>query len=243
MEQYSAIQNLPFATEADGFNGLDAVLKINSKGHVKHIDQLLRMAKEGTFKYAGRGSAGDPLLVSGDAAISFNSSGMRGQLVKSAKFDWGEAYLPYDPQIVKQPLNSIIGGAAFWVMNAPHRTHAEYKAVAEFLSYLARPETDAEWSQTTGYVPVTLAGYELLEKKGFYAHNPGSDLPVKQLTRGHVTQNSRGLRLGRLPEIRAIFEEEFEKALQGGQTGQQAMDATVQRGNRVLREFQKAVKA
>jgi sn-glycerol 3-phosphate transport system substrate-binding protein len=64
-----------------------------------------------------------------------------------------------------------------------------------------------------------------------------------QLTRGTVTDNSRGLRLGRLPEIRNIIQEELEKALQGGQTALQAMDAAVDRGNKVLRAFEKSVKA
>ena len=34
-EQFSAIHDLPYATEANGFKGLDAVLKINSPAHVK----------------------------------------------------------------------------------------------------------------------------------------------------------------------------------------------------------------
>ncbi len=34
-EQYGAIHNLPFATEANGFKGLDAVLKVNSPPFVK----------------------------------------------------------------------------------------------------------------------------------------------------------------------------------------------------------------
>ena len=91
-------------------------------------------------------------------------------------------------------------------------------------------------------MPVTLAGFELSKQQGFYTKNPGADLPVLQLTRGTVTNNSRGLRLGRLPEIRNIIQEELEKALQGGQTAQQAMDSAVTRGNKVLREFQKSVK-
>ncbi len=242
-EQYSAIHNLPFATKADGFDGLDAELKVNSKPHVKHVDRLLRMAKEGTFKYAGRDTAPDPLLISGDAAISFGSSAARGNLVKSAKFEWGEAYLPFDPEIIKTPINSIIGGASLWVMTAPSRSPAEYKAVASFLQFLARPEVDAGWAEHTGYVPVTLAGSETLQKQGYFAKNPGTEVAVKQLTRGHVTNNSRGLRLGRLPEIRNIIQEEFEKALQGNQSGQQAMDVAVTRGNKVLRDFQKAMKA
>ena len=57
-----------------------------------------------------------------------------------------------------------------------------------------------------------------------------------------MTSNSKGLRLGRLPEIRNIIYEEMEKALQGSQTAQQAMDSAVSRGNRVLRDFEKSVK-
>ncbi len=243
LEQYSALHNLPFATKSDGFDGLDAELVFNSKPHVKHIERLLEMSKDGSFKYAGRDTAPDPLIVSGEAAISFGSSSSRGNLVKSAKFDWGEAYLPFDPEIIKKPENSIIGGASLWVMTAPERTPAEYKAVAEFLKYIGKPEVDSTWGRNTGYVPVTFAGYELSKQQGYYTKNAGADIPVEQLARGSLTPNTRGLRLGRLPEIRNIIQEELEKALQGGQTAQQAMDVAVARGNKVLREFAKAVKA
>jgi sn-glycerol 3-phosphate transport system substrate-binding protein len=126
-------------------------------------------------------------------------------------------------------------------MTAPSRTPAEYKAVAQFLQFIGQPEQDAMYHQDTGYVPVTLAGYELSRKQGYYDKNPGADLAIKSLTRGTITDNSRGLRLGRLPEIRNIEYEEIEKALQGQQNAQQALDSAVQRGNRVLREFEKSV--
>jgi len=242
LEQYSALHNLPFASKADGFDGLDAELAINSKAHVKHMQRLLDMAKDGTFRYTGRDNQPDPLFLAGKVGINFNSSADRGNLVKSAKFDWGMAYLPYDPEIIKSPLNSIIGGASLWTMTAPNRTAAEYKAVATFLQFLGKPENDAYWHQHTGYVAVTLAGFELTQKQGYYEKNKYADLPVRQLTRGTVTNNSRGLRLGRLPEIRNIIYEEMEKAFQGSQNGQQAMDNAASRGNKVLREFQKSVK-
>jgi sn-glycerol 3-phosphate transport system substrate-binding protein len=242
LEQYSALHNIPFASKSDGFDGLDAQLEINSKAHVKHMQRLLDMAKEGTFKYAGRDSAPEQLLISGDAGIQFTSSAARGNMVKNAKYDWGMAYLPYDPEIIKTPLNSIIGGASIWTMTAPGRTPEEYKAAATFLQFLGKPEIDAQWSQNTGYVPVTFAGFELLQKQGYYEKAPGADLAVKQLARGEVTSNSRGLRLGRLPEIRNIIYEEMEKAFQGNQNAQQAMDSAVSRGNKVLRDFEKSVK-
>ena len=117
--------------------------------------------------------------------------------------------------MIREPINSAIGGASFWVLTAPKRDIAEYRAVAEFLRFLGQPQRDAQWSVGTGYVPVTHAGYELLQKQGWFEQNPGTDLPVKQLTRGQVTDNSRGFHLGRMPEIRTIIEEECEKALAG----------------------------
>ena len=241
-EQYSAIHNLPFASEADGFKGLDAVLKINSPAHVKHLQRLMDMAKEGTFRYGGRGDAPQTLFPAGTAAIMFELSGDRGIYSRSAQFRWGEAMLPYDPEIIASPINSIIGGASLWAMTAPNRTAPEYKAVAQLLKFMSTPEQVAEWHQKTGYLPVSTAGYELSERQGWYEKNPGADLPIKQLTRGTVTENSMGLRLGRLPEIRNIIEEEMERALQGQQTAQQALNSAVERGNKVLREFERSVR-
>lgn len=113
--------------------------------------------------------------------------------------------------------------------------------MAEFLKFIGRPDEDAEWHQVTGYVPVTFGGYEKSKADGYYQKAVGADLPIQQLARGKVTENSRGLRLGRLAEIRNILYEETEKMLQGQQTAQQALNSGVQRGNRVLREFQKSV--
>jgi ABC-type glycerol-3-phosphate transport system substrate-binding protein len=138
--------------------------------------------------------------------------------------------------------NSVIGGASFWVLTAPKRSPAEYRAVAEFLRFLAEPANDAEWAEVTGYVPITHAGFGLMQKQGWLDKNPGADIPLRQLSRGHVTDNSRGFHLGRMPEIRTIIEEECEKALAGQQGAQAALDNAVERGNKVLRDFQRSVR-
>ncbi len=242
-ECFGAIHDISFATLANGFEGLGTELKINTPPFVGQLNRFLDLSKEGLFKYAGRDGAPDPLFYSGDAAVSFMSSGSRGDVVKNAKFKWAEAPLPYDPALIKEPLNSVIGGASLWTMTAPGRTPDEYKGVAAFLQYIGEPSQDASWHQRTGYVPVTYAGYELSKSQGFYEKNPGADVPIKQLARGHVTANSRGFRLGRMPEIRNIIYEETEKALQGQQSAQAALDSAVARGNKVLREFERANKA
>jgi sn-glycerol 3-phosphate transport system substrate-binding protein len=240
-EQYGAIHNLPFATEANGFNGLDAVLKVNSPAFEKHLQRLIEMTKGNSFHYTGRDGVGDGAFINGQSAMACSTSALRGDLQRSAKFRWAPGFLPYDPEVIREPINSAIGGASFWVLTAPKRDIAEYRAVANFLKFLGQPQQDAQWSMGTGYVPITHAGYVVLQKQDWFEHNPGTDLPVKQLTRGEVTDNSRGFHLGRMPEIRTIIEEECEKALAGQQGAKQALDNAVERGNKVLRDFQKSV--
>ena len=241
LEQFGAIHDLPFATKANGFEGLDAELRFNGPGQVKHWDRLLRMAKDGLYEYGGRDTVPDALFYGGQAAIGFGSSAGRGQIAANAKFKWAAAPLPIDPEITKNPINSIIGGASLWTMTTKQRTAAEYKAVAAFLKFLGNPDQDAHFHQTTGYVPVTFGGFEKSKADGYYLKQPGADIPIAQLARGTVTPNSRGLRLGRLSEIRNILYEETEKALQGQQTAQAALDNGAHRGDRVLREFQKSI--
>ena len=239
-EQFSAIHDVPLATKANGMAGLDAELKINSPLHAKHVQALMDMQKEGTFKYGGRDAAGDALFPSGECAMIHASSGLRARILREAKFEWGAAMLPYWPGTPNAPKNSIIGGASFWVMTSPTRKPEEYKAVAEFFHHISQPEVVAKWHTDTGFLPVTIAGYEKVKTSGFYQQNPGTDIPYLQLTRTQPSENSRGLRLGNMPEIRNIIQEELEKAFQGQQTAQQALDSAVQRGNVVLRNFERA---
>jgi sn-glycerol 3-phosphate transport system substrate-binding protein len=242
-ENFSAINNVPLASKVNGMAGLDAVLKFNSPLHVKHITNLVNMQKDGLFKYGGRDGAADALFASGECAIIHGSSGLRARIVREAKWEWGEAMLPYYADAPGAPKNSIIGGASFWVLKSPSRKPEEWKAVAEFFRYLGKPEVDAKWHMDTGYVPVTKAGYAAAKAAGFYEKNPGADIPYLQLTRTEPTENSRGLRLGNMIEIRNIMQEELEKALQGQQDAKAALDNAVTRGNVVLRNFERANKS
>jgi sn-glycerol 3-phosphate transport system substrate-binding protein len=241
-EQFAALHDLPFATRNNGFDGLDAELLINAQPFVRHLDRLVGLAREGSFTYAGRDAAADRLFPAGEAAISFASSGLRGTIVRDARFRWKEAVLPYDSDLIEAPRSAIVGGASLWAMTAPDRKPAEYRATAQFLGWLASADNVANWSQRTGYVPVTEAGFALSRRQGYYERNPGADLAVLQLARIPPGATARGIRLGRMPELRTIISEEIEAAFQGRQNAQAALDAAVARGNRVLRDFERSVR-
>ncbi|MGQ9699681.1 MAG: sn-glycerol-3-phosphate ABC transporter substrate-binding protein UgpB [Candidatus Bipolaricaulaceae bacterium] len=237
-EQFGAIHNIPFATRSNGFDGLDAELTLDHPLYIRHLQNLVDMSKEGLFVYGGRDSAPDALFPAGQAAMLIASSALLARVKREAQFEWGITYLPYYDDFVPAPFNSIIGGAALWVMRRPSATKEEYKGVAEFLSFLSAPNKAGRWHMETGYVSVTYGGYEYAKAQGYYEANPGADIAILQLARTPTTENTRGLRLGYLPAIRVVIYEEIEKALQGEQTAEQALKNVVKRGNELLREFE-----
>ncbi len=241
LETFGALHDVPFATRANGFEGFDAEAAVNGPLYVRHLQFLVDMLKDGTFKYGGRDAAGDSLFPTGECAMVTASSALYGRVSREAKFDWGIAYLPYYDDVAGAPKNSIIGGAAFWVMTAPRRSADEYRGVAEFFRFIGSAEEAAKWHQETGYVPITYTGMQLASASGYYQRFPWAELPIKQLTRTIPTKNSRGLRLGNMPEIRVVLYEEIEKAFQGQQTARQALDAAVRRSNEILRRFQQTI--
>jgi sn-glycerol 3-phosphate transport system substrate-binding protein len=146
--------------------------------------------------------------------------------------------LPYWPDLPGAPQNSIIGGATLWVLKG--RPPAEYRGVAKFFSFLSRPDVQAWWHQSTGYLPITRMAYELTRGQGFYDRHRGADISIEQITLNPPTENSKGLRIGSFVLIRDVIEDELEQAFAGRKPAKAALDAAVRRGNNLLRQFEKA---
>jgi len=240
LESFSAWHNTEFATKGNGMRGTDARLTFNSPLHVRHIENLANMAKNGLFVYKGRGNAADATFVSGECAMITGSSALYGNIKRNAKFASGIGTLPFYPDVPGTPQNTVIGGASLWVMSG--KKEADYKGVAQFFAFLSRPEEAAKSHQRTGYLPLTKASYELTEKSGFYKQNPGTDVSVEQMIR-KTTDKSRGIRLGNFVQIRTINDEELEQVWAGKKTAKEALDAAVKRGNEQLERFEKANKS
>src|SRR5687768_14356552 len=240
LESFSAWHNVEFATKNNGFNGLDTRLAFNTPLHVRHIENLANMAKQGLFVYKGRGNAADGTFVSGECAMITGSSALYGNIKRNAKFAAGISTLPYYPDVPGAPQNTVIGGASLWVMAG--KKPAEYKGVAQFFAHLSKTEVAAASHQRTGYLPVTLPSFQMTDKAGFYKQNPGTDVSVTQMIR-KTTDKSRGVRLGNFVQIRTIIDEEMENVWSGKKSAKEGLDAAVQRGNEQLERFEKANKS
>ena len=239
LESFSAWHNVEFATKGNGLQGMDARMKVNSPLHVRHIENLANMAKQGLFVYKGRANVPEASFISGECAMTTTSTGFYGNVAKNAKFAWGLAPLPYYPDVPGAPQNTVIGGASLWVMAG--KKADEYKGIAQFFNYLSSPEIQAATHQRTGYLPITTAAFQLTEKSGFYGKNPGTDVGVNQMIR-KTTDKSRGIRLVNYVQIRTIEDEELEQVWAGKKSAKEALDSIVTRGNELLERFEKANK-
>ena len=240
LENFSAWHNVPIGTKANGFGGLDTEFVFNSPLHVKHIQQLADWQKENIFVYGGRRNLGNAKFSSGEVAMYTESSAGYAGFKKTCKFDFGTSMLPYWPDAPGAPQNTIIGGASLWVM-AGHSPE-EYKGVATFFKYLSSPAVQADWHQFTGYLPITMAAYELTKKQGVYKKDPGMETALKQMTLNKPTENSKGLRFGNYVQERSVIYNELEAIFAGKKTAQQGLDDAVKAGNKLLRKFEKANK-
>ena len=240
LESFSTWHNVLFATQNNGFGGPSARLAFNSPLHVRHFENLSNMAKQGLFVYKGRDNKADVVFPAGECAMMTGSSGMYSRVAKDAKFAYGISTLPYYPDVPGAPQNTVIGGASLWVMNG--KKPETYKGVAAFFNHLSRPEIQSASHKRTGYLPITMASYELTNKSGFYKEKPGTDVAVTQMIR-KTTDKSRGIRIGNHNQIRTIVDEETEQIWTGKKSAKEALDAAVQRGNEQLDRFEKANKS
>jgi sn-glycerol 3-phosphate transport system substrate-binding protein len=238
VENFSAFHNVPLSTSSNGFGGLEAELTFNNALVVRHISQLAEWQASKIYDYSGRGQSAEPRFQKGECGIFIGSSATRADIKANSKFEVGYGMLPYWGDVAGAPQNTIIGGATLWVLR--DRPGAEYSGVAKFFAFLSKPEVQAAWHQNTGYLPVTRAAYELTRKQGFYDRDPGAAISIEQVTLKAPTVNSRGVRLGSFVLVRDAIEDELELVFRGKKSAQAALDAAVERGNRLLRQFERA---
>jgi len=235
IENYSAINDYPFGTRANGLKGLDTEFVYNTTPVVGQVERLKRWIDDGVLQIAGQGLSPTQLFTSGTCATYVASTAAHAAVEAGAEFNWSATIMPHEEGV--DPRNSTIGGAAIWVMKG--KSKDEMAATAAFLDFVAQPQTQVWWSETTGYVPVTKAAYEEMKTEGYFKEHPTREIALRQLSRGTPTDNSWGFRFGNHNQTTAILVEELQAVWTGQKTAQEALDTAVERGNAILRQYEK----
>jgi sn-glycerol 3-phosphate transport system substrate-binding protein len=235
IENYSTVNDQPFGTKANGYDGLDTVFVYNKTKVVEQTKRLKKWIDDGIMQIAGQGLSPEQLYTSGKCATFFASTAAHGSVERNANIKWSATYLPWEEGTT--PRNSSIGGATLWVMKG-HKAE-EYDGVADFLAFVASPDLQVWWSKVTGYVPITNKAYETAKKEGYYTANPTREIAILQLNRGTPTANSQGFHFGNYTQSTFALRQELESVWANKKTPQEALDDAVRRGNEILRQFEK----
>ncbi len=236
IENYSAINDQPFATRSNGFDGIDTEFVYNKTKVVGQVTRLKKWLDDGVLQLAGTGLSPQQLFASGKCATYISSTADHGAMERNATIPWSATFLPHEAD-VPTPRNSTIGGATIWVLKG-HKPE-EYAGVAAFFSHLASTKTQVWWHKVTGYVPLTNAAYKAAKDEGYYTQFPTREIAVLQLSRGTPTQNSMGFRFGNFTQTTFALRQEMEAVMTGKKKPQEALDDSVKRGNEILRQFEK----
>lgn len=240
LENTSLWHNQEFATRGNGVGGTDARLVFNTHLMMRFIAMLSSWSKSGYFTYTGREDEAEARFADGECGVLTASSAAQTRIALSAKFAFGTSHLPYYDDVRGAPQNTVVGGTALWAFGG--KKADEYRAAAKFFSYLLQPAVQARWHQRTGYLPLTIAAYELTRKAGFYRSHPGHEIALRQLA-SSPTRDSRAIRLGDYRWIRGVLDEELEAVWAQTRTPMEALDRAAERGNEILRRFESSNRA
>ncbi len=237
VENFMSRNDLPFATNANGYDGADGTeILINVDPLKDHFTALTKWQDAGYFEWFGTGWGDNQTpFEEGDVAIWFGSSGSFGGLSqKDLGFDFSATYLPYWEAVTTEPKQTFIGGAALFAMSG--KSDAENAATAAFFEYLTSPEVQYMWHRETGYVPITTAAYEMATADGHYERFPAAETGILQLSLD-ASENTRGYRMGFYVQIRDVMNREFGRVLTGETSVDDAFNTIEVEANELLARF------
>ena len=239
LEQFSARHGLPIASNHNGYDGLDAEYVLNSTFVVDHLTNLVEWRKQGLVRLDVDTKAGryTEAFNAGECAMMEGSSGSYAAAA-TAFGDAGNLSVSMAPMYEGyERHNTLVGGASIYVMKG--HGDEEVAAAKAFLDFLRTPEQQMFFTAATGYVPVTNDVMDAIEASGEAddAKYAAAAIGIDSMNQPS-TEDSRGIRLGFYVQFREVFMEETQKAWNGEQTMQVALDNAKARGDELLRRFE-----
>jgi sn-glycerol 3-phosphate transport system substrate-binding protein len=178
-------------------------------GGIEKVYSGWKAAEEaGAAPNIGR-EGGIPEFVSGDAAMTINSTAGLGLILEQVdgRFEVGTAYYP---GIDNEDEGGIaIGGASMYMIDTEDEEKMD--SAWDFIQYMVSPEVQANWSVNTGYFPVTMEAHDVDVFQANLEEYPQFQTAIDQLH--EISPDDQGHMSGANVEIREILVSELEFVL------------------------------
>lgn len=198
-------------------------LSINDLVMVKHLALMSTWVQSRYLHFFGRDREADTRFANGECAVLTSSSSAYPGLLRQASFDIGLARLPFHDDIHEGPHHTLADGAALWIGSGHER--GEYGVAARFVRFLLTAQSQAEWQNELGFLPLGASGMPVLTAApGMPVQNR---LALGALMHKSPTVASRATRLGQRQDIRDIVDSQLEELWSGRKPAKAAVDDAV----------------
>ncbi|CZI75800.1 glycerol-3-phosphate transporter periplasmic binding protein [Legionella pneumophila] len=224
-ESFLAIHGLPIT------QGNPARAAFHTPQLMAHFQRLKRWHDLHYFRYGGRVDDATILFTSSVCPLFSQSSGAYNSLSALVPFQLGVATMPLDTGASPIRHANVAGGAALWAVGG--QTEEQYRGIARFFAFIAKPEVQKRWHGHTGYLPLGL--------KGIYANIvQSSQHPALLLARTDLEDNLSEKpykHMGPQNQIRGINDEVLEAMFADLMSPEEALNEATIRANHLLLRF------
>lgn len=224
-ESFLAIHGLPIT------QGNPARAAFHTPQLMAHFQRLKRWHDLHYFRYGGRVDDATILFTSSVCPLFSQSSGAYNSLSALVPFHLGVATMPLDTGASPIRHANVAGGAALWAVGG--QTEEQYRGIARFFAFIAKPEVQKRWHEHTGYLPLGL--------KGIYASIvQSSQHPALLLARTDLEDNlpeKPYKHMGPQNQIRGINDEVLEAIFADLMSPEEALNEATIRANHLLLRF------
>ncbi|MGK5509652.1 ABC transporter substrate-binding protein [Brevibacillus formosus] len=166
-------------------------------------------------------------FLEGKTAMMFHTTGNLTNVKKSAKFDFGVAFLP-----AKKNYGSPTGGGNFYMFKG---TDEKKQAAAwKFIRFMTEPKRAAQWSVDTGYVATRKSAYEEETMKQYVKDFPAAAVARDQLEFGHaeLSTHNNG-------KVTKLLNDTLQSVITGQSEPAEALKKAQEEADKMLAPFNK----
>lgn len=202
IENLAPVNNQPLTSNENGLMASKAAPTMEFDTlYMRHLSLMVSWVDSQMYPKHSNDRSSDAAFASGECGILLSGSGAMGDFQAARNLNFGVAPLPYYPQATSSPGHPFVSGAALWATEG-HPADQD-KATAEFLGWLSKPVIAAEWTQHTGYLPLTEAAFRASDVS-YYKRIPGAQAVIASMS-GPTPATGRGFRMNNYERIQAVF--------------------------------------
>ena len=168
-----------------------------------------------------------PDLASGSTAMIVHSSGSLSGLLEQVDFELGVMAYPGKEE---GTFASVPGGGNFYIMKGAPQDQQD--AAWKFVEFISRPEYVADYSINTGYIAHRASAFETEAMLAYVA-----DVPQALAARDALQYAGAELATQNLGQVRGIFHDYLQRAINGEMTAAEAMAAAQVEAEAALADF------